>query len=148
MIIYLNEYKIYIEDINYFSLYNFKYFFQLYFHNDINYCSNIDFINMIKLFTIDDFLCLGDNRLSKNILHLMNKYSTVNLHKLLEQGYKYFNMDMLYDLFIPFRYIKIYKNKYFIKENIIDPTIYYFENVVDLDKFNMEYYDYKYIYKN
>ncbi|CCU56027.1 unknown similar to AMEV102 [Choristoneura rosaceana entomopoxvirus 'L'] len=146
MNIYLDDYIFYISDINYFSLYNFKHVFQLYYHNNINYCDNIEFIKMIELFTIDDFLCLGNNKLSKNALYLMNKYCTVNLYNLLHNGYKYFDKDMLYDLFVPFENIKIYKNKYFIKENNIYPNLNYFEDIIDIDKFNMDYYNYKYVF--
>ncbi|CCU55429.1 unknown similar to AMEV102 [Adoxophyes honmai entomopoxvirus 'L'] len=145
MKIYKENYIFCIDDINYLSQYNFKNIFQLYYHNNINYCDNIEYINILELFTKDDFISLSYNRITQNILYLLNKICTVNLYKLLCNGYKYFDKDMLYDLFVPFSIIKVYKNKKLIKSNIIEPDLFFFENIIDLTKFNSDFYDYKYV---
>ncbi|CCU56317.1 unknown similar to AMEV102 [Mythimna separata entomopoxvirus 'L'] len=145
MKISFNKYDIELYDINFYSQYNFKSFFQIYYHNNIDYCSNVDYIKLFNLFTLEDFLSLANNKITNNILDSMNKLSTIDLYKVMQHGYKYFDKNMLYDIFVPFGIIKVYKDKINIKNNIINPDLKYFENVIDINKFNREYYDYKYV---
>jgi hypothetical protein len=147
MIILNDDYCIEIRYINFYSQYRFKTIFQLYYHNKINYCSNALFIDTLKSFDIIDFLSLSNNKITHSVIEKLNKISEVDLYRILDLGYVYLKNDIniLFDLFVPFEHIKIIKNNIVLKNTYIYPTIDYFSNIVDQNQFLKEIEEYTYI---
>ncbi|AAC97642.1 ORF MSV092 hypothetical protein [Melanoplus sanguinipes entomopoxvirus] len=116
--------KIYIPYFNYGLHTNYiKSLLPYYYHNDNLKFGNIK--DIIYKFTKNDFISLSTNKLTNNILSLLNSISDINLYKLInEYGYYLISNEILYDLFIPFDSFIMNNKKYIL---YIDEL--YFDNL-------------------
>lgn len=116
--------KVYIPYFNYgLNTTYIKSLLPFYYYNDNFKIGSIK--DIICKFTKNDFDNLSTNKITYNILSLMNSISEINLYKLInDYGYYLISNEILYDLFIPFDSFTINSKKHIL---YIDES--YFDNL-------------------
>lgn len=120
------SYNIYIPYVNYGLLNNnVKSLLPSYYFNEDNDVKSLNIKDIINKFTENDFINLTKNKITQNVLNLLNSISSINLYKIInEYGFYLISDDILYDLFIPFDSFIMNKKKYVL---YIDDS--YFDNL-------------------